>query len=142
MAHAAPTGTHHVHQQKISGGAKTGLGLDVTRRCDLKLFRPSRKFSINGAGNITVQEFVMWTVCPANTGQLDHSAILVRKVYSDAIKLPSVIELDFRALYSTTEDLRSIHPNIVTAEEYMQDIDEDGQELNLLRTVEKMRAES
>jgi hypothetical protein len=84
----------------------------------------------------------MWTVCPANTGQLDHSAILVRKVYSDAIKLPSVIELDFRALYSTTEDLRSIHPNIVTAEEYMQDIDEDGQELNLLRTVEKMRAES
>ena len=101
--------------------------MDVTRRSQLNLFRQSRQLAQYGAGNINVYEFVMKTVCHANTGT--------------AIKVPSV-HPDSRALYSTAEDLRGIHPDIMTAEEYMQDIDEGGQELNLLRTVENIRAES
>ena len=88
----------------------------------------------------------MTTECMAIAGKLDPTIFGGRNIYNDAINdtggFPCTRQVDSRALYSMAEDLRGIHPDIMTAEEYMQDIDEGGQELNLLKTGEKIRAES
>jgi hypothetical protein len=76
----------------------------------------------------------------AIAGKLDPTIFGGQNIYNDAINDTS-FQVDSRALYSMAEDLRGIHPDIMTAEEYMQDIDEGGQELNLLKTGEKIRAE-